>query len=55
MKYYVDIVYMIINGVTISNDKNKKLLKQDKNILKDLVYQILKRDLVYQILKKDLV
>ena len=29
MKYYVDIVYMIINGVIISNDKNKKLLKQD--------------------------
>ena len=31
MKYYVDIVYMIVNGVIISNDKNKidkKLLKQ---------------------------
>ena len=23
MKYYVDIVYMIVNGVIISNDKNK--------------------------------
>ena len=30
MKYYVDIVYMIINGVIISNDKNilkKKIIK----------------------------
>ena len=31
MKYYVDIVYMIINGVIISNDKNKMRLK---NIVK---------------------
>ena len=30
MKYYVDIVYMIVNGVVISNDKNK--IK--KNIVK---------------------
>ena len=28
MKYYVDIVYMIVNGVIISNDKNK-----NKNII----------------------
>ena len=28
MKYYVDIVYiMIVNGVIISNDKNKNMLK----------------------------
>ena len=29
MKYYVDIVYiMIINGEVISNDKNKNMLKK---------------------------
>ena len=28
MKYYVDIVYMIVNGVIISNDKNKNLLEK---------------------------
>ena len=29
MKYYVDIVYiMIINGVVISNDKNKNMLEK---------------------------
>ena len=34
MKYYVDIVYiMIINGVVISNDKNKNIMKL-KNIVK---------------------
>ena len=27
MKYYVDIVYMIVNGVIISNDKNKMRFK----------------------------
>ena len=27
MKYYVDIVYMIVNGVIISNDKN--ILKKE--------------------------
>ena len=28
MKYYVDIVYiMIVNGVVISNDKNKKIIE----------------------------
>ena len=32
MKYYVDIVYMIVNGVIISNDKNKNML--DKKIIK---------------------
>ena len=33
MKYYVDIVYiMIINGVIISNDKNKNIL--EKKIIK---------------------
>ena len=32
MKYYVDIVYiMIVNGVVISNDKNKSILEK-KNI-----------------------
>ena len=32
MKYYVDIVYiMIVNGVIISNDKNKNMLEK-KNI-----------------------
>ena len=30
MKYYVDIVYMIVNGVIILNDKNKI----DKKIIK---------------------
>ena len=29
MKYYVDIVYiMIVNGVNISNDKNKNILEK---------------------------
>ena len=32
MKYYVDIVYMIVNGVIISNDKNKNML--NKKIIK---------------------
>ena len=32
MKYYVDIVYMIVNGVIISNDKNKNMI--EKNIVK---------------------
>ena len=32
MKYYVDIVYMIVNGVIFSNDKNKNML--DKKIIK---------------------
>ena len=36
MKYYVDIVYiMIVNGVIISNDKNKKIIEMKlKNIVK---------------------
>ena len=36
MKYYVDIVYiMIINGVIISNDKNKNIIEMRlKNIVK---------------------
>ena len=30
MKYYVDIVYiMIVNGVFISNDKNKNIIKSN--------------------------
>ena len=34
MKYYVDIIYiMIVNGVVISNDKNKNIMKL-KNIVK---------------------
>ena len=33
MKYYVDIVYiMIVNGVIVSNDKNKNIL--EKKIIK---------------------
>ena len=33
MKYYVDIVYMIVNSVIISNDKNKKVIEMKlKNI-----------------------
>ena len=33
MKYYVDIVYiMIVNGVIISNDKNKNML--NKKVIK---------------------
>ena len=33
MKYYVDIVYiMIVNGVIISNDKNKNMI--NKKIIK---------------------
>ena len=33
MKYYVDIIYiMIVNGVIISNDKNKNML--EKKIIK---------------------
>ena len=39
MKYYVDIVYiMIVNGVIISNDKNKNILEKKK--LKHLDYQM---------------
>ena len=36
MKYYVDIIYiMIVNGVIISNDKNKKIIEMRlKNIVK---------------------
>ena len=35
MKYYVDILYMIVNGVIISNDKNKKVIEMKlKNIVK---------------------
>ena len=35
MKYYVDIVYiMIVNGVVISNDKNKNIIEMRlKNIV----------------------
>ena len=34
MKYYVDIVYMIVNGVIISNDKNKNIIEMRLNIVK---------------------
>ena len=34
MKYYVDILYMIVNGVIISNDKNKNIIEMK---LKDIV------------------
>ena len=40
MKYYVDIVYiMIVNGVVISNDKNKNILEK-KILLKHQDYQM---------------
>ena len=30
MKYYVDIIYiMIVNGVIISNDKNKNIIRNE--------------------------
>ena len=42
MKYYVDIVYiMIVNGVVISNDKNKNV--SEKKILKHQDYLMLKK------------
>ena len=44
---------MIVNGVIISNDKNKNML--EKKIIKDLVYQMLKDHLDYQMLKKQMV
>ena len=46
MKYYVDIVYiMIVNGVIISNDKNKNML--DKKLLKhQMDYLMLKKQMV---------
>ena len=51
MKYYVDIVYiMIVNGAIISNDENKNIL--EKKILKHQDYQMLRKHLVYQMLKK---
>ena len=34
MKYYVDIVYMIVNGVIISNDKKNIIEMRLKNIVK---------------------
>ena len=44
MKYYVDIVYiMIINGVIISNDKNKNIL--EKKISKHQDYRMLKKQM----------
>ena len=47
VKYYVDMVYiMIINGVIISNDKNKNIIEMRLKILKDLVYQMLKKQMV---------
>ena len=49
MKYYVDIVYiMIINGVIIS--KNKNIL--EKKLLKHQDYLMLKKHQDYLILKK---
>ena len=57
MKYYVDIVYiMIINGVIISKNKNileKKLLKHQDCLMlkKHQVYQMLKEHLDYLMLK----
>ena len=45
MKYYVDIIYMIVNGVIISNDKNKNMLDK-KMYKKQMVYQMLKKHLV---------
>ena len=41
MKYYVDIVYiMIVNGVIISNDKNKNILELKKLLKQQMVYQM---------------
>ena len=44
MKYYVDIVYiMIINGVIISNDKNKNILEKKNglsNVKKLMAYRM---------------
>ena len=51
MKYYVDIVYMIVNGVIISNDKN--ILR--KKLLKHQDYIMLKKHQDYLMLKKELV
>ena len=51
MKYYVDIVYiMIINGVIIS--KNKNIL--EKKLLKQMVYHMLKKLMDYRMLKKQM-
>ena len=52
MKYYVDIVYiMIVNGVIIS--KNKNIL--EKKILKHQDYQMSKKHQDYLMLKKQMV
>ena len=40
---------MIINGVIIS--KNRNIIEMRLKILKDLVYQKLKKQMVYQMLK----
>ena len=54
MKYYVDIVYiMIINGVIIS--KNKKIIEMRLKILVDQVYQMLKKHPDYRMLKRQMV
>ena len=48
MKYYVDIVYiMIVNGIIISNDKNKNIIgKGLKIVKKHLDYQMSKKQMV---------
>ena len=40
---------MIINGVIISNDKNKNILE------KKMVYKMLKKQMVYQMLKEQMI
>ena len=34
MKYYVDIVYMIVNGVIILKDKNKSIIGEGLKIVR---------------------
>ena len=34
MKYYVDILYMIVNGVLISKDKNKFVIGEGLKVIK---------------------
>ena len=36
----------MINGVIISNDKNRKIIEMRLKILRDLVYQMLKKQMV---------
>ena len=55
MKYYVDIVYMIINIVIISNDKNKNIIEMKLKNIKGSGLSNVKKQMVYQMLKKQMV